>query len=309
MRLITYRSPESHDDAVGVLGPEERVVDLTDMFGSMQALIEAGPPAIEAVRKRLAEGRPGRPSTQIRLRSPLPVPLQMRDAMCFPKHFEQALPHMARMRAGAIGGLAARIGLVRPSKVMYAQPVYYKCNRFSVVGPERDVLWPRGAELMDFECEMAAVIGKRGKDIPRDEARSFIFGFMVYNDVTARDWQEREMRGHLGPAKGKDFDTGNVLGPWLVTADEIPDPYALSMEARIDGEVWGRGHSSEMLHRWEDLIAHVSRNETLHPGEILASGTVGNGCGLEQGRFLHDGAVMEMEVERLGVLRNRLVRA
>ena len=88
------------------------------------------------------------------------------------------------------------------------------------------------------------------------------------------------MAGSLGPAKGKDFDTGNAMGPWLVTADEISDPYALTMVARINGIEWSRGSSGEMHHRWEDIIAHVSQDETLHAGEFLCSGTVGGGCGL-----------------------------
>jgi 2-keto-4-pentenoate hydratase/2-oxohepta-3-ene-1,7-dioic acid hydratase in catechol pathway len=126
--------------------------------------------------------------------------------------------------------------------------------------------------------------------------------------VSARDAQATEMEGQLGPAKGKDFDTGNVLGPWLVTADEIGDPYDLTMVARVNGEEWSRGHSGTMHHRFEDIIAFVSRSETLHPGEILGSGTVGGGCGLELGRFLDPGDVVELEVERIGVLRNRIIK-
>jgi 2-keto-4-pentenoate hydratase/2-oxohepta-3-ene-1,7-dioic acid hydratase in catechol pathway len=116
------------------------------------------------------------------------------------------------------------------------------------------------------------------------------------------------MGGQLGPAKGKDFDTGNVFGPWIVTPEELGDPYALEMVARVNGEEWSRGNSAGMHHRFEDMIAFVSRSETLHPGEILGSGTVGSGCGLEQGRFLADGDVVELEVEGIGVLRNRFVR-
>jgi 2-keto-4-pentenoate hydratase/2-oxohepta-3-ene-1,7-dioic acid hydratase in catechol pathway len=116
------------------------------------------------------------------------------------------------------------------------------------------------------------------------------------------------MAGRLGPAKGKDFDTGNVFGPWIVTADELADPYSLEMVARVNGEEWSRGNSGQMHHRFEDLIAWVSRSETLHPGEILGSGTVGTGCGLEQGRFLEAGDLVELEIEGIGVLRNRFVR-
>ena len=94
------------------------------------------------------------------------------------------------------------------------------------------------------------------------------------------------MGGHLGPAKGKDFDTGNAIGPWLVTPDELPDPYALTMVARVNGAEWSRGSTAEMHWRFEDLIAHISAAETLYPGDFIGSGTVGRGCGLEHGAFL-----------------------
>jgi 2-keto-4-pentenoate hydratase/2-oxohepta-3-ene-1,7-dioic acid hydratase in catechol pathway len=116
------------------------------------------------------------------------------------------------------------------------------------------------------------------------------------------------MGGMLGPAKGKDFDTANVMGPCLVTADELGDPYDLTMIARVNGEEWGRGNTRDMRWQFEDVIAHISRSETLHPGEFLGSGTVGNGCGLEQLRYLKPDDVVELEVEGIGVLRSRIVR-
>ena len=141
-----------------------------------------------------------------------------------------------------------------------------------------------------------------------EEARAHIFGYLIFNDVSARDIQMREMQGQLGPTKGKDFDTGNILGPWLVTADEVPDPYNLTMVARVNGEEWSRGNSATMHHKFEDMIAYASADETLHAGEFLGSGTVGNGCGLEQGRFLKPNDVVELEIDGLGLLRNRFVK-
>jgi 2-keto-4-pentenoate hydratase/2-oxohepta-3-ene-1,7-dioic acid hydratase in catechol pathway len=130
-------------------------------------------------------------------------------------------------------------------------------------------------------------------------------------DFSARDTQQHEMRGRLGPAKGKDFDTGNAIGPWLVTPDEIPDPYNLTMTARVDGEEWSRGNSGETSYRFDELIAYMSRSETLYPGDFIGSGTcsgrLGKGCGLEQGRFLTAGNIVELEVEHIGVLRNRVI--
>ncbi|WP_312017943.1 fumarylacetoacetate hydrolase family protein [Bradyrhizobium sp. sBnM-33] len=126
--------------------------------------------------------------------------------------------------------------------------------------------------------------------------------------MSARDTQTKEMPGQLGPAKSKDFDTGNCMGPCLVTYDELRDPYDLTMIARVNGEEWGIGSSSTMMWKFEDLIQHISASETLYPGEFLGSGTVGSGCGLETSRFLTAGDVVELEVEGIGILRNRIIR-
>src|SRR5690606_9352379 len=143
-----------------------------------------------------------------------------------------------------------------------------------------ELRWPRYARLLDYELEFGIFIGRRGVDIPRESAGNHIFGYTIFNDMSARDAQGKEMEGQLGPAKGKDFDTGNVLGPCLVTADEISDPYDLTMIARVNGEEWSRGSTRSMGWKFEDLIAWVSQSETLYPGEFLGSGTVGTGCGL-----------------------------
>jgi 2-keto-4-pentenoate hydratase/2-oxohepta-3-ene-1,7-dioic acid hydratase in catechol pathway len=266
----------------------------------MLALIEAGAPGLELAAE-LTRDAP--PETQyalgdVRLLTPLPNPPQIRDFLCFEEHLHNSFGQAARM-AGREPEIPA---------VWYQQPIYYKGNRFSVNGPDSDVVWPDYSQVMDYELELACVIGIGGRDITREQAAAHIFGFTIFNDASARDVQDVEMAGRLGPAKGKDFDTGNVLGPWIVTSDELRDPYALEMTARVNGEEWSRGSSASMYHRFEDLIAFVSRSETLHPGEILGSGTVGSGCGLEQGRFLNDGDVVELEIQGIGVLRNRFVR-
>jgi len=311
MKLVTYRLRDDQSDRVGsLLSSLDAVVDLTDHFRDMLELIDAGDPGLAQARQ-LTEERAGRPIplTDIGLRSPL-MPRQLRDVMAFEQHYQQSIDQIARLRLGPFAGLAPLVralGIAKIPRVWYEQPIYYKCNRFSVVGTDCDVRWPRGANLLDYECELAAVIGKTGKDIPRERALEHIFGFTIYNDMTARDLQLREMAARLGPAKGKDFDTGNVLGPWLVTRDEL-DPYALTMISRVNGEERGRGYSRDMHHRWEDIVAHLSQNETLHAGEVIGSGTVGNGCGLEQGRFLAAEDVVELEITGLGCLRNRLIR-
>jgi 2-keto-4-pentenoate hydratase/2-oxohepta-3-ene-1,7-dioic acid hydratase in catechol pathway len=191
-------------------------------------------------------------------------------------------------------------------QVFYQRPIYYKANRFSVIGTDADVIWPNYSSLRDFELEFGFFTTGRAADIAKADADRHIFGYTIFNDFSARDEQVLEMSGQLGPAKGKDFDTGNAMGPWIVTADELSDPYDLTMIARVNGEEWGRGSSSTMHWRFDDLLSFISRSETIHPGEFFGSGTVGNGCGLEQLRFLEAGDVVELEVESIGVLRNRV---
>jgi 2-keto-4-pentenoate hydratase/2-oxohepta-3-ene-1,7-dioic acid hydratase in catechol pathway len=307
MKLVTYAMRGETAASVGcVTASADAIVSLSEDFPDMLTLVEGGAEATSLARRRLSEGRNVVELADVELRAPL-LPKQMRDAMAFELHFRQSMDAVARMRVGPLAALARALGITKIPRVWYQQPVYYKCNRLSVVGPDADVVWPAGARLMDYECEVAIVIGRTGKDVPRGAAMDHVFGYTIYNDMTARDWQLAEMAGRLGPAKGKDFDTGNVLGPWLVTADEV-DPYALTMIARVNGEERGRGFSRDMFHRWENIVAHVSRSETLHAGEVIGSGTVGNGCGLESGRFLDPGDIVELEVTGLGTLRNRLVR-
>jgi 2-keto-4-pentenoate hydratase/2-oxohepta-3-ene-1,7-dioic acid hydratase in catechol pathway len=234
----------------------------------------------------------------VTLLAPIPVPPQVRDFLAFEEHLKGAIAMAERLTGRQVDMPA----------VCYEQPSY-EANRFSAVGPDTDMRWPSSAQLLDYERELGCVIGRGGADIARELAAAHIFGFTLFNDVSARDTHAREVEGHLGPAKGKDFDTGNVLGPWIVTAEEIGDPYDLTMVARVNGEEWSHGHSGTMHHRFEDIIAFVSQAETLHPGEILGSGTVGGGCGLELGRFLNPGDVIELEVERIGVLHNRIIKA
>jgi len=124
--------------------------------------------------------------------------------------------------------------------------------------------------------------------------------------TTAAPELRRACSGRLGPAKSKDFDTGNAIGPWLVTPDEVPDEIIL--RARVNGEEWTRGSSSAMHFSFEEIIEYISRDETLHPGEFIGSGTIPGGCGLEQDRWLKPGDTVELEAASLGTLRNRIVR-
>ena len=274
-------------------------------FRSMLDLIDGGPEALEQAAELTRRARVTVKLEAVQLRSPLPEPRQIRDFLAFEQHVRQARAH--RHLLGITGGPTDPAKIEIPA-VWYQQPTYYKANRFSVIGHGQDIVWPSYSSKMDYELEFGAVVGKTGKNIRKEDARAHIFGYTIFNDVSARDAQMAEMQASLGPSKGKDFDTGNVIGPWIVTADEMPDPYGLTMVVRVNGEERGRGSSAGMRFRFEDFIAYVSRDETLHAGEFFGSGTVGNGAGLEFGRFLEAGDVIEMEVTGLGVLRNRLVR-
>lgn len=285
-------------------------------FVSVLGVIEAGERALEAVRRIVdsADNEPNVsfPISEVMLLAPMPEPPQMRDFSVFPGHIRNAPAGMQRIAARKQGNEAAAKA-IKPldnvPQVYRDRPVYYITNRFSVSGPESDVVWPDYSSLMDFELEFGVFISTSGRNISASKAHDHIFGYTIYNDFSARDTQFEEMQGMLGPAKGKSFDAGNVLGPWIVTADEIPDPYTLALSARVNGETWVDSNSRGMLHSFEEMIAYVSRGETLRAGEFLGSGTVGGGCGLELDRWLQHGDIVELQVERIGVLRNRVLRA
>ncbi len=300
-----------HDGKVKVVAAldDETLMDLdraaelaryeTDTFTSMQKVIDQGDYGLEMATHllRRADRRTVVRVEDVTFLPPL-MPVQYRDCLVFEEHLKNSFAQAERL-----SGRRFEI-----PQVWYDQPIYYKGNRMSFVGHGADVIWPAYSEHLDIELELAAVIGRRGKDIRPEEAADYIFGYTILNDFSARDAQMIEMPGQLGPAKGKDFDTGNALGPFILTADEVEHPVALKMEARVNGEVWGGGTSADMHHDFGAILAHVSASETIWPGEVIGSGTVGTGCGLETGRRLAPGDVVELEIEKIGVLRNRIVR-
>ncbi|MGQ0653499.1 MAG: fumarylacetoacetate hydrolase family protein [Betaproteobacteria bacterium] len=275
----------------------DRVTEITG-HKDMLALIEAGSSAL----KSLCTGKSYELQT-VKLLAPIPRPPRIRDFLCFELHVRQSRANRYLFGMGTERVDPAKIEI---AKVWYERPVYYKGNPYSVVGHDAEVRWPSYSRIIDYELEIGVVIGKAGKNIARERALEHVFGYTIFNDFSARDEQYAEMQGQLGPAKGKDFDTGNAMGPWITTADEIPDPQTLSMKARINAEQWSDGNSSTMHHGFRDIIAYASVEETIYPGEVLGSGTVGGGCGNELGRFMKDGDVIELEVGGIGVLRNRI---
>jgi 2-keto-4-pentenoate hydratase/2-oxohepta-3-ene-1,7-dioic acid hydratase in catechol pathway len=289
-------------------------------FSQMLDFLDGGPAARERAQQVLefasSQHPPGAslPVDSIRLLAPVPRPRSIRDCMAFEQHLVQATRTVVKWRSPMLARLDAWVerrrgkALFGAPRVWYERPIYYKGNPHSVVGPGADVLWPSWTQKLDYELEFGVFLGRRGRNIPQSAARDFIAGYTIFNDFSARDVQLEEMQGRLGPAKSKDFDTGNVLGPYLATPDEVPDPYALRMTARVNGEEWSRGASGQMHYSFEEIIAYISRDETLHPGEFIGSGTVPTGCGLELDRWLRPGDTVELEVERLGILSNRVTQ-
>ena len=254
---------------------------------------------------------------QVTLLAPVPVPESVRDCMTFEAHIintvrQVGLGSFARVDEILEKVLGRKRSLAyRFNKAFYQQPLYYKSNRFSVVGPGADVRIPFYGKDFDYELEWGIFIGKQGVNIPKGKAHEHIGGYTIFNDFSSRHPQLQEQKGRLGPTKGKDFDTGNAMGPFLVTPDEIPDPYGLTMKAGVNGEERSLGTTGDMYWTFEDIISYVSRAETLYPGEFIGSGTcsgpLGRGCGLETGQFLKQGDVVELEVEKIGVLTNTVV--
>jgi fumarylacetoacetate (FAA) hydrolase len=238
------------------------------------------------------------PMDEVRLLAPLPRPPSLRDFYAFEQHIATTARNRGRH--------------VPPA--WYEIPVFYFSNHTAIYGPNADIPLPR-TKALDYELEIACVIGQTGRDIPEEDAAEYIAGYTILNDWSARDIQREEMSVGLGPAKGKDFATS--LGPWLVTPDELEDyalsdgRYNLTMVARVNGVERSRGNFRDIYYTFAQMIAQASRDATLYPGDVLGSGTVGTGCLLEvtadQGPWLAVGDLVELEVTELGVLRNRIV--
>jgi 2-keto-4-pentenoate hydratase/2-oxohepta-3-ene-1,7-dioic acid hydratase in catechol pathway len=322
MKFVTFETDGVR--APGVLTQTGDILDLRKAslhfggpaFSDLISVIAAGPAGIEAIRSWLSISPAGclaRPA-DVRLKAPLPRPNQIRDFANYELHVRQAIASSLKLRANAMPDPAAALakfyasGLDAIPQIWFDQPLYFKGNPMSVIGPDEDVIWPHYAKLMDYELELAVVIAGPARDLTRANAADAIFGYTIFNDFSARDAQARETQFRLGPAKGKDFDTGNAIGPVIVTRDEIPDPNALTMIARVNGEERVRTHAGGMQHSIIDTLVHVSQSETLYPGDVFGLGTVGNGCGYESLTFLNEGDLVELEIEGIGILRNRLVR-
>jgi len=243
------------------------------------------------------------PLKNVTLHAPIRLPPSLRDFYAFEQHVKAA---------------RANRGLEMIPD-WYEVAVFYFTNHRAIIGPHDPIKRPKASQALDFELEVTAVIGKAGIDIPASEADAYIAGYMVMNDWSARDLQMTEMKMNLGPAKGKDFAT--TLGPYLVTPDELADRkidrgdkgsvYDLQMIGRVNGQETSRGNWKDIHFTFAQMIERASQDVWLYPGDVIGSGTVGTGCLLEltkgQGPWLQEGNVVELEIERLGVIRNQVI--
>ncbi|MDE2292249.1 MAG: fumarylacetoacetate hydrolase family protein [Elusimicrobia bacterium] len=293
MKLVTFQ-PAGGPPRLGAV-VKGGVLDLSAaargrLPASMLAFLEAGPGAWDAARGLAAAPSAAdvSPLAAVRLLAPLPNPPALRDFFAFEGH--------------AAAG-ARRRGETLPPE-WYQLPAYYKGNHRQVFGPEDDIPWPSYTRRLDFECEIACVVGMPGQDLSVEEAARHVFGYMLFNDFSARDIQKKEMVLRMGPAKGKDF--ANAFGPWLVTADEVDPKRDFELAVRVNGEEWSRGRFAEQHWGFPLMLSHVSQGERVYPGDLLGSGTFHKGCGLDLDRWIKPGDVVELEVPALGTLRNRV---
>jgi len=264
----------------------------------MLALLDAGDEGLDEARRALdvLVGEPAGPrgerivyrEGEARLKAPLPRPRSLRDFFAFEDH--------------AKAGAERRKEPMQPE--WYDQPVYYKGNPRAIIGPGDEIPWPDFTRKLDFEFEIAAVVGREARDVSVEAAGRHIAGYVVMNDCSARDVQKNEMVCRMGPAKGKDFAT--VLGPYLLTADEWPKGEIPPLRVRVNGEEWSRSNGVQPYWRFETMLSHASQAETLLPGDLLGSGTYFKGCGLDQDRWLKPGDALELDAGPLGTLKNRV---
>ncbi|MBT2660062.1 fumarylacetoacetate hydrolase family protein [Bacillus sp. ISL-45] len=253
---------------------------------------------IQANKGLIETGNGSYPLEEVTLNAPIPNPKSVRDFYAFEQHVKTA-----RENRG-----------LEMIPEWYQIPVFYFTNHLAIKGPGDEIRRPQACEWLDYELEIACVIGKEGRNIKAGDAEQHIFGFFIMNDWSARDLQRHEMKVGLGPAKGKDFATS--FGPYLVTKDEFETlksekGYNLQMTARVNGRELSSGNVKDLYYSFGEMIERASAGTTLYPGEVIGSGTVGTGCILELGtdvhRWLEPGDEVELEIEGLGVLKNKII--
>lgn len=302
MKFVTFYHSFAELRA-GVL-KKDQVIDLNlasngKLPNSMAEFLKNQSEYIPAVQRLIeSENVPSIPIKNVQLTAPLPTPSSFRDFVAFETHVKNATK-----RSG---------DTVAPE--WYEIPIFYFSNPKAMRGPGEEVKRPSKCIRLDYELELACVIGKEGKNIKASEAEEYIFGYTILNDWSARDIQMKEMKVLLGPAKGKDFATS--IGPWIVTKDELEpyrvgDRFDLEMTAKVNGEVLSKGNFKDIYYTFGEMIERASEDVTLYPGDIIGSGTVGFGCLMELGtevhRWLEPGDEVELTITGLGSLTNTII--
>lgn len=300
MKLLTFS--KNNNKQLGVL-INDKVYAVQELDGSlpneMEKFVQDADKNLSILQKACDESLvvKGTDEKNVTIHAPLERPGSVRDFMAFENHL---------LNAAATSGIN-----VAPE--WYEIPAFYFTNHRTIRGPHEEIERPPNCEMLDFELEVAIVIGKKGKNISADEADDYIFGYTIFNDWSARDLQLKEMPIGLGPAKGKDFATS--IGPYIVTKDEIESyrenkGFNLNMSATINGNKISNGNFNTIYHSFNDMIERASKGVTLYPGDIIGSGTVGTGCILEFERGVHpwlqDGDEVTLTVEKLGSLTNKI---
>jgi 2-keto-4-pentenoate hydratase/2-oxohepta-3-ene-1,7-dioic acid hydratase in catechol pathway len=298
---VTFRRADHVEDRVGLI-VGDRVHALPPRTALVDLLGDDGERLSRAGERAEREPDLVLPLSEVRLRPPIPKPPSVRDFYAFEQHVRTA-----RERRG-----------LEMDPDWYQLPVFYFTNPHAISAAGDDIAVPPGCSELDYELEVAAIVGRGGSDLDPDEAERAVAGYCVMNDWSARDLQRREMKLNLGPAKGKDFATG--LGPWLVTPDELEplragQAFDLAMTASVNDREYSRASLAEVYWSFGEMIAYASRGTRVEPGDVIGSGTCGTGCILELSLvhgadaypWLQPGDEVELSVDRLGALRNRVV--
>lgn len=303
MKFVTFQNPAAqiragwlHNDGV----VDMNLASSGKLPADMRSFLAAQESFLALIQAEGLEEAPAtHPLAEVQLLAPLPNPASVRDFVSFETHIQNA---------------TKRTNNSMPQE-WYEIPIFYFSNHHAITGPDADVARPRKCSRLDYELEIACVIGKEGRNIKADEAEDYIFGYTIMNDWSARDLQAQEMKVNLGPAKGKDFATS--IGPFIVTKDELASyrvtegRYDLEMTALVNGELLSRGNMRDIHYTFGQMIERASEDATLYPGDIIGSGTVGFGCLLELGpevhRWLEPGDQVELAITGLGRLRNRII--
>ena len=299
MRWAAFRD-EVGEERIGVIDGEE--IRALEPGPGLLDILQAGQDLLEAGKQVMSSPESVVPLAGASLLPPVSRPPSVRDFYAFEQHVKTA-----RQRRG-----------LDMDPDWYELPVFYFSNPAAILGPYDDVAIPPGSQQLDFELEVAAVVGRAGSDLDPEEAEDHIAGFCVMNDWSARDIQRREMKLSMGPVKGKDFATS--LGPFLVTPDEIEpfkkaNAYDLTMTASVNGREYSRASLAEIYWSFGEMLAYASRGTNIVPGDVIGSGTCGTGCILElslvhgedEYPWLRPGDVVDLEVEHLGRMSSTIV--